>query len=74
MNNTTIKGISTLPEVYQYCHAIARIYCLGGAQIAALLSFPRWQKPTGSASTQLALERQEVGVSQQSPPCPASEG
>ena len=64
MNNMAIKGISTLPEVYQHCHAIARYYCLSGARVAALLGFPRWQKPVGSASTQLALERSEVGVSQ----------
>ena len=53
-----------LPEVYQHCHAIAHFYCLSGARVAALLGFPRWQKPTGSASTQLALERPEVGVNQ----------
>ena len=53
-----------LPEVYQHCHAIARYYCLSGARVAALLGFPWWQKLAGSATTQLALERPEVGVSQ----------
>ena len=57
-----------LPEVYQHCHAIARYCCLSGVRVAALLGFPRWQKPADSASTQLALERSEIGVSQQSPP------
>ena len=58
-----------LPEVYQHCHAFARYYCLSGARVAALLGFPWWQKPAGSASTQLALECPEVGVSQQCGVC-----
>ena len=53
-----------LPEVYQHCHTIAHYYCLSGAQVAALLGFPWWQKPSEGANTQLALERPEVGLSQ----------